>query len=144
MQQAEQGVQQVPDDGAELFGGRVVDQLLWLIGLGRPGASGSQRHPQPLNCMVSQVKLQLQLDAVLIGRKHSGVLLYGLIRLAQEILSVVGAVQGGQVNVLKERFQAMTGQVVPVQRTNKGKTRRWLLSKAPTIREWMNIANDIL
>lgn len=62
---------------------------------------------------MSQVKLELQLDAVLIGGENALVFLHHLIWLSQEILGVVGTVQRRQVDVLKKGFQPMTGQIVP-------------------------------
>lgn len=58
-----------------------MDQLLSLWGIDRVKglADGTQGHSQTLHCMVSQVELQLQLDAVLIGRKNALVLLHHLV-----------------------------------------------------------------
>lgn len=69
VQEAKERIQQVSDDGPQLLGGGVVDELLslWSIGCGERLAAGTQRHAQPLDGVVSQVELQLELDAVLVG-----------------------------------------------------------------------------
>lgn len=81
MQQAQQCVQQVSNDGPQLLRRRVVHQLLALgsAACGQRLAVGAQRHAQPLHGVVSQVELQLQLDAVLVGREDSLVLLHHLV-----------------------------------------------------------------
>lgn len=81
VQEAEQSVQQVSDDGPQLLCGGVVDQLLGLrsISCGERLAAGAQWHTQPLNSVVSQVELQLQLDAVLVGWENTLVLLHYLV-----------------------------------------------------------------
>lgn len=58
-----------------------MDQLLrlWCIDSVKRLADGAQGHSQTLYCMVSQVELQLQLDAVLVGRKNTLVLLHYLV-----------------------------------------------------------------
>lgn len=81
VQEAQQSVQKVLNDCPELLSGGVVDQLLrlWCADRVKGLADGAQCHSQPLHCVVSQVELQLQLDAVLVGRKHTLVLLHHLV-----------------------------------------------------------------
>lgn len=92
-----------------------MDQLLRLrgVGGGQRLAVAPQRHAQSLHGVVSQVELQLQLDAVLVGREDSLVLLHHLVGLPQKVLGVVGAVEGRQVDVLKQCLQPVAGQIVP-------------------------------
>lgn len=109
VQQAEQRVQQVADGGAELLGGGVLHQLrerLIVSGAAEWAgqARGPQRHAQPLHGLRSQIELQLQLGAVMVCGEHPRVLLQSFIRFAQEVLSVVGAVQRKDVDVLQQGF----------------------------------------
>lgn len=62
---------------------------------------------------MSQVELQLQLGAVLVGRENTLVLLHHFVWFPQKVLGIVGVVQGWQVDVLQKRLQAMASQVVP-------------------------------
>ena len=113
VQKAEEGVQQVADHRAELLRGRAVDELAGVVDVGQHLAVGAQRHAQPLHGVVSQVELQLQLHAVLIRREDALVLLHRLVGLAQEVLGVVGAVEGRQVDALQQGLQAVAGQIIP-------------------------------
>lgn len=79
MQKAEQGVQQVADDCPELLGGGNMNEPLRVPSFGQTLPAGPQRHPQPLDGVVGQVKLQLQLDAVLVGGENPLVLFHHLV-----------------------------------------------------------------
>lgn len=81
VQEAQKSIQKVLNDCPELLSGGVMDQFLRLRCLdGVQGlADGAQSHSQTLHCMVSQVELQLQLDAVLVGRKNTLILLHHLV-----------------------------------------------------------------
>lgn len=81
VQEAQQSVQKVLNDCPELLSGGAVDQLLRPRRMDRVQglADGAQSHSQTLHCMVSQVQLQLQLDAVLVGGENTLVLLHHLV-----------------------------------------------------------------
>lgn len=87
----------------------MLDQLCErLIGCRRAKwagqARGAQRHAQPLHGLRSQVELELQLCAVVVSRENARVLFQSFIGFTQEVLSVVGAVQGRNVHVLEQGF----------------------------------------
>lgn len=92
VQQTEKCVQKVSDDSSELLCRRVLYQLSRVVGLRQVFPCGSQRHAQPLDSVMRQVELQLELNAVLVGRENTGILLDCFIRLAQEVLCVISTV----------------------------------------------------